>query len=215
MQTYADIKAALAILYGPYVGNNFISTDTGSPTDIAILLRLANNRILSKPIEWPFQQETTTIALVGGQMTYDLRTNIPDVKSVYQLFGVNQNQEHPYRPNYEANIIPATGYTIRNKILVFTGNTPSSGNFSVQYKSKWMVKNAAGARKQDFENEDDYSVLDDDNVNLLLWMVGEFVQWKADVASSERKKEVKDWLAEAYGDLRDYNENTSQIHYML
>ncbi len=212
--TYADIKNQISALYDPYVSAGFVSAVGGSPAQIGYFLRFINNRISAKPIEFEFLKQTSPITLTGAS-TYDLGTLFPDLYSVYQLFGTSPQQEAPYYPNYDGNVTPITGYTLKGKTLIFTGNQLFNGSVNLQYKSKWLVKDADGNRKLDFTNDTDITVLDDNQVNVLIFGVGQFVNWKTDTVSSERKAEINSWFKEAFDDLVSYNPQTSSTHTML
>lgn len=212
--TFADIKTLLSYLYGPYVGKGFINTTSGSVTEVAYLLQLVHDRIASYPNEWEFLKETGSITLTGAS-TYNLRSSFADLRSVYQIYGINSNQDHPFLPNFEANITPATGYSLRDATLIFTGNIPGSGTMTIQYKSAYMVKSAGGTRKLNFTADDDYSVLLDNDINVLIFGVGEYINWKSDVVSQERRREIKEWFKEAFTNLLLLNANTNQSISML
>lgn len=211
--TYGELSLAAAALYGQYV-TKFVNATSGSPTELAILLRMVHNRIAAYPCEFEFLKETGTITM-NGASSYNLRTLFPDFRSLYQLFNVNQNQEHPFVPNYEANVIPADSYSIRGTTLYFAGTLPASGTPGIQYKSQWLVKNAAGVRQRDFLAEDDVSVLDDADTNVLLFGLGDYVQWKADVKSQDRKLQVAAWFKEAFDNMTSQNVMSHQLTSML
>ena len=198
MPTWSDIKTVCQTIYSRYVNKGFIEMSSGSPTELAILVDLVHGQILDQPFEWDFLKEIGTITATGAT-TYDLKTLFPDFHSIYQVFGINDNQDHPFSPNYEANIVPADSWTIRGNTLVFTGNAPSSGTFKIQYKSKYLVKNSAGTRKQYLEDDADYSVVSSRNV--LIYGVGEFVEWKADEASDRKQNFVHDKFVVALNNL--------------
>jgi len=183
---YGDIKTIVQTMYGQYVGAGKLIEDTsGSPTALAVLFDLVHNRISNYPREWEFLKETGTLTLTGAS-SYNLVTTFPSLKSVYQIYGISTNQDSSYLPNYEANILPIdNSHSLRNKTLIFTGNAPQSGTATIQYKSKYMVKNAAGTRIQYFTKDTDTTVLDD--VNLLIFGIGEYIDWKADSKSQERR----------------------------
>lgn len=208
--TYEEIKILAETLFGQYISKGFINTTSGSPTAIALLLHLAGNRIAGMPEELECLKETGTITLTGAT-SYNFRTSYPDFRSVYQVYGINENQAHPFVPNYEANVIPAQAYSIRGITLYFSGTAPTSGTLRFQYKSQYMVKSAAGVRKRYFEADDDYSVLDDVDINALIFGLGDFVQWKTDIKSKDRKEEVKTWHAEAIQNIINFNVNTKQL----
>lgn len=211
---WTDLKTIIETLYPQYVGaGSLIEPTSGSPTNLAILLDLVHNRIANYPYEWPFLKVTSTFTLTGAT-SYNLATLFPDLRSVYQIYGINTNQDEQYLSNKDGNIFPITNaYTLKDKTLYFTGNAPTSGTATIQYKSKWMVKNAAGSRKKYFEDDDDVTILDDENV--LVFGVGTFVNWAADDASQERRKEVKEWFLEAWNNLLLHPEQTNQVNSML
>lgn len=214
MTQWTDLKSIVISLYGQYVGSgNLIETDAGSPSQLALIFDLVHNRIVNYPFELPCLKVTSTITLTGAS-SYDLSVLFPDLKSVYQIYGINANQESGYLSNYEGNIVPMdNAYTIKGKTLYFTGTAPATGTAYIQYKSKWMVKTAAGVRQKYFLNDDDVTVLDDEN--LLVFGAGQFINWQSDDAAKERRKEVKEWFNEAWNSLILHPEQTNQINSLL
>lgn len=212
--SWEEIKASINALYSQYVGSgNLIETDSGSPTQLAIIVNLVHNRIINYPINWSFLKETGTITLTGAS-SYNLATLFPDLQSVYQIYDGTLYTEKGYVPNYEANVSPIQeAYTLRGKTLIFTGNAPVGGTLSIQYKSKYMVKTAAGVRQKFFQNDDDVTVLDDES--LLVWLTGEFINWTSDDTAVQRREEVRNWSKEAFSNLILGNENINQITSML
>lgn len=211
---YGDIKNICANLYTSYVGNSFIETSAGSPTEFALYLQFVNNRIASYAQDFEFCKETGSVTLTGAT-SYNLKTLYPDFLTMYQGYGVNQNQEHPYYPNYIANVTPAEGFTLKGSLLIPTGNSPATGTFNFQYKSQYLVKDSQGVRKLNFTDDTDVSVLDDADINILIFGVGSYISWKADVASAQRKQEIKDWYQEAFNNLILRNQHTNQTHSVL
>lgn len=212
--TWADLQTLLTYLYGPYVGNDFINSSSGSPTELALLCQLANNRIATMPaVELECLKITSTITLTGATF-YNLKTLFPDLRSVYQIYGINSNMDHPYRPNYESNVTPLEGWTVKGKTLYFTGNAPT-GTANIQYKSQYLVESASGTRKLNFTADDDISVLDEADINALVFGVGEFVNWRVDTASQERKAEIKLWFKEAITNLGLTNVASHQLTSMI
>jgi len=211
---YSDIKTFLSNFYSPFIETAYIDFDSATPSEGAIYLRMVNNRIVSKPFEFEFSKEIGSIPLTGSP-TINLATSYPDLLTVYQVYGVNDNQQENFLPNNIANITPVQGYSIRGKTLYFSENVPSSGTLHFQYKSQYMVKDASGNRKLDFAEDDDYSVLDEAHINLLLFGFGEFVNWKSDELSAGRRKQIMDWVLEAFGDVMSTNINTNQLDSLL
>lgn len=216
MTTYATLKTVFQTIYGAYVGaGNFIESDSGTPTELAILLNLVHNRIMSAPNKWPFAIETADITATGST-TYDLNTLLPGFRSIHQVYGIDTNAESEYFGNSQANITDREGWTIKNGQLIFTGTTPTSGTtFKVQYQSSYMVKDSSGVRKQYFTADDDVSVLNVADENVLFFGVGEFVQWKTDEVSRDKRREVKLWFSEAWENLRLRREVDVPVKSML
>jgi len=212
--TWEQIQESIAVLYGQYVGaGGFVESSSGTPTALALLANLLHNRILNYPQNFSFLKETTTFALTGAT-SYDLSVLFPDYRNLYQLFDANENKSFDFAPNYDANIIPLTdGYTVKGKILTFTGSFPTSGTIGIQYKSKYMVKDSTGVRKKFFEDDSDVTVLDDEN--LLIWGMGEYINWSADDSAKEKRQDVRGWFKEAWTNLFLDNENINQVGSML
>lgn len=211
---WSEIQTVAQYLYGPYIGSGGFIGTTGSPTELAYLMQLVMNRITSYPHDFPFLKRTGTITLTGAT-SYDLRTLIPDFRSSWQMYGVNPNQEHPYLSNDVANITPAVGYTIKGTTITFTGNIASSGTATIQYKSMWMVLSSGGTRKLNFTDDSDTTVLDDADINVLLFGLGQFVNWKSDTQSKERRADINAWFNEAWTNLILHNENAHQQRTLL
>lgn len=211
--TWEQLKTACQTIYSQYIGNGkLIDSDSGSPTQLALLVSLVHNKIANYSQEFEFLKVDGIITLTGAN-SYDLGVLFPDFKSLYQVYGVYDNQEATYYPNNEANITPCEGYTIKGKTLYFTGSFKTSGTIKIQYKSKYLVKDIAGNRKKYFEDDTDYSVLD--NENLEIFGIGEFVQWKADTKAKERRDDVKVWFKEAWEELLVDNVQTKQVDSIL
>lgn len=149
--TWEEIKLAIQTIYGQYVGSGKLidDTDNGStPSALAILVNLVHNRVVGYPAELNCLKETGTITLTGASSS-NLKTLLPSLKSVYQVYGINDNQEQEPMGNLEANITPLSGWTIKGDSLIFSGTAPS-GTATLQYKSKYMVKDSTGTRQQYF-----------------------------------------------------------------
>lgn len=216
MTSWETLQSAIQALYVQYVGSgSVIENSSGSPTVEALLMDLVHNRIVGYPYDWDFLKVTGTLTLTGAS-SYNLKTTFPDLKSVYQIYGIQENQDQQYLPNYEANIVPTdNGFTLKGNTLVFTGNTPSGGSATIQYKSLYMVKDSGGTRKQYFTSTSDESVLESSDMNVLLFGFGQYVNWKSDSKSKEQRDNVAVWFKEAWQNLLMENKNTSQVHSML
>lgn len=214
MYTWEQLKLAIQTLYPQYVGNGKIveNDDDGlTPSALAILVDLVNNRIVSNPNEFEFLKETDTMTL-DGSTSYDMGTLFPGFKSLFQNYGIDQNQSVFYFGNTEGNITPIDGYTMKGNSLIFTGTAPPSGEATVQYKSKYAVKDSAGDRQQFFLDDADYTVFD--NPNLIIFGVGEFINWLSDTKEQDRKAEIHNWWNEALDDLILHGKQTNQLDNM-
>lgn len=215
MITYANLKSTIKAMYGGWVGaGDFIEDSSGSPTDLALLLDLVNSEVASYPNEWEFMKEVYTITF-DGSTSYNLRTLIPDFITIYQLYGINDNQEHPFYPNYEANIFPTDGWSMRGDTLIFSGNEPTSGTAYIQYKSQYLVKNAAGTRKQFFEADTDYSILNPADIGILHFGVGEYIDWSINEKSNQKRNKISNKYEKAFQRMLLRNTNSRQIGSML
>lgn len=214
--TWEEIKLAIQTIYGQYVGSGKLidDTDNGStPSALAILVNLVHNRVVGYPAELNCLKETGTITLTGAS-SYNLKTLLPSLKSVYQIYGINDNQEQEPMGNLEANITPLSGWTIKGDSLIFSGTAPS-GTATLQYKSKYMVKDSTGTRQQYFLADADYTVLDASDCNILIFGVGQFINWSSDEEAQNRKDQIKDWYNEAWTNLILHPSQTSQLHSLL
>lgn len=215
MITYESLKSTAIALYGAWVGSGaLIESDSGSPTTLSLYFDFVNSEIAANSQDFEFTKETGTITLTGAT-SYNLSTLFPDLISVYQVYGINSNQEQQYFPNYEANLYPFQGYTIKGNSLILTGENPSSGTLTIQYKSQYLVKNAAGTRKQYFENDDDYSVLDFADKNVLIFGIGEYITWKTDEQSAIQRDRVTGWYQKAFNNMLLRTNPSHQITSML
>ena len=216
--TWEQIKLVCSTIYSQYVGSGKIiddnNGDTTTPSSLAIIMDLVSNSLASYPLDFDFAQETGTITL-DGSTYYDLTTLFPGIKSVYQIYGINDNQDQEFFSNREGNITPYEGYTIRGKKLYFTGTNPNGGTAKIQYKTNYLVKSAAGVRQKYFLNDDDYTVLDDDQFNYLIFSLVDYINWKSDSETKDRKDEIKEWKAEAWRNILLANQQTKQITSML
>lgn len=214
--TWEQIKQTIQVIYSPYVGAGKLIDDTDdglSPSQLSLLVNLVHGRISSFPIDFEFCKETGTLPLTGAS-SYNLATLFPGFKTIFQVYGINQYQEHQFYGNGEANITPLDGWTMKGKTLVFTG-TPPTGTAQVQFKSSFMVKNSSGTRQQYFLAEDDVSVLDDDSVGFIIFGLGDYINWSSDTENQDRKAEVKDWFKEAMNNLVLNNGNSKSLDSML
>jgi len=186
--TWSQIKQHLAVLYGEYVGSGgFIESDAGSPSELAILCNLVHTQIIGIPQDFEFLKVDATIALTGAT-SYNIRTTYPDYAGTYQVYGLNDRQEEPFVSNRDANIgLYNRGYTLKNGVLIWSDYLPQSGTLNLQIKSSYMVKSAAGARKPFFTLDDDTTVLPFEHIDALLHGVGQFVNWKTDDNSKQRR----------------------------
>ena len=212
--TWEELKLAIQVIYSTYVGSGKLIDDTDNgttPSSLAILAYLACNRITNYPVEFDCLKVTSTISLTGAS-SYDLKTLFPDLKSVYQIYGINENQDVIYFSNKEGNITPIDGCTIKGDTLIFTGVSPT-GTATIQYKSKYAVKTVADVRQKYFLADTDYTVFDDEN--LIVFGIGEFINWYTDSKEQDRKAEVHNWFLEAKNNLILHNKNTAQISSFL
>lgn len=202
MTTYGELKTMAKTLYGNSVGaGNFIESDSGSPSQLAMFFHFIHSRIVGYPHTFPFCKIIGTITSTGAT-EYNLGTLFPDFLSLYQVFEIDENQEHTHFGNSDGNTTTVDGWHLRNKMLIFTGTPPASGStFKIQYKSQYLVESSAGVRKEFFEDEDDVSVLDIADVNVLIFGIGSYVNWNTDEVSKEKRLETKDWFQEAWTNL--------------
>jgi hypothetical protein len=213
---WSELKEVIGILFPAYIGSGKLidDTDNGStPSALASLVNLVNNSISSYPLEFNCLRETGTITLTGAT-TYNLKTLLPGLKTIYQVYGIDQYKDHSFFSNNDANITPIDGYTVRGDSLIFTGTAPS-GTVTIQYKSKYLVKNTAGTRQQYFLADTDYSCLDEDDINVLIFGVGKYINWNSDSESQERKEEVKAEYKDAFNNLILNNKQSNQLQSLL
>lgn len=165
-----------------------------------MMLFLIGNRVAAYPKDWDFLKVNGTVTLTGAT-SYNLKTLLTGYLGLYQVYGIISNAEVTYSANNVANITSAPVYTIKNGILTFSGTAPASGTLRVQYRSQFMVEDSSGTRKKYFENSEDVSVLPDADLNVLIFGVGEYVEWKRDTTSEEKKAQVKGWFNDAWDNL--------------
>lgn len=214
--TWEELKLALSTLYPQYIGSGKLidNTDNGvTPSALAILVNLVNNRISGYPLDFNCLREVYTLTLTASS-TYNLRTLVPGLKTVYQLYGIDSNQQHSFYGNAEANLTPVDGWSVRGNSLYFTGTTPT-GTALLQYKSKYLVKTVADVRQQYFLADTDYSALDDDDINVLVFGVGQYITWNSDSENQDRKTEVNNWFKESFNNMILNNKNSNQLNSMM
>lgn len=61
----------------------------------------------------------------------------------------------------------------------------------------------------------DYTVLDASDCNILIFGVGQFINWSSDEEAQNRKDQIKDWYNEAWTNLILHSSQTSQLHSLL
>lgn len=201
MITYESLKNSAQALYGSWIGAGaLIESDSGTPTTLASYFDFVNSEIGAHPHEWKFLKETSTITLTGAS-SYNLRTLFPDLISVYQIYVTNSAQDFPNVSNYEANRLVLDGYTIKGDLLIPGSNFPTTGTINIQYKSQYLVKDVDGNRKQFFEEADDYSVLEFADKNVLIFGLGEWVNWKTDEQSQAQKDKISEKYNKAFDSM--------------
>lgn len=199
---YSELKTTCQTLYGNNLGSgSFVESDAGSPSELALLFHLIHGRIIGAPKRWDFATIIGTITSTGAS-SYNLKTLFPGFLVLDQVFGLDANSESSYFGNMDANITPIDGWTLRNKQLTFTGAIPPAGTIiQIQYITQYLVEDAAGTRKKYFTEEDDVSVIDDADINVLIMGIGELIEWKTDEVSSQKRKDTHNWFQEAWNNL--------------
>lgn len=214
---YNTIKTTIKATYGSYIKKNgFIEPEAGTPSELQVLLNLVNSNLVSKPQVFPFEKKTTTID-VNGRNKIDLKTEIPDLISVYQIYGARDNLDEKFRPNDEANVTPLRGYTLKNRVLIFTGDKEISNEskITIQYRSQYLVEDSSGNRKQMFERADDRSVIPFGHQNVLIYGLSEHVHWNTDAVSENQQTFIQRKYQMALDNLLNYQEQDNQIKSML
>lgn len=195
--TWESLQNQALILYGKYVGSNsFVESDSGSPSDLALLFDMVNQEIAANPgMPEYFKRKVGAEITLTGASTIDLRSEFPDYCGFYQFYGINEYRDQLNVSQSERNILRENqGYTVNNGILYLSDGFPTSGTYKIDYRSSYMVENSSGVRKEFFENDTDVSVLLPIHKRALLMGVGKYVNWKADNASKAQRNFI---LAEA------------------
>lgn len=217
--SWEQIKLTILGLFPAYVGSGKLiddQEDGNTPSALSLLVNLVHNQISGYPVNFNCLMEKGTINL-DGSLTYNLKTLFPDLKTVKQLYGLNQNQSQTFFGNKEANITPVDGWTVIGNNLVFTGydtNGPT-GTAKLLYKSNYLVKDENGNRQRFFLTDSDYSVLDEDDINVIIFGIGQFINWNSDSESQDRKKEVNSWYIDARNNMVLNNKNSDQVDRLL
>ncbi len=150
--------------------------DTAFDQELVRYAQFTNDEIVLHPFKFNFQLEDYTLTL-DSSGEYDLSTLIPDYQVVNQIHGdVVPGDVLDYRQLTRANELSEGGvwFSIKGKTLLVNGLT--SGTVTIQYYSKWLVKDSSGVRKAIFTEEDDVTVLD--NPQLLIEGIIRFVKRK-------------------------------------
>jgi len=173
--TWSEVKEIIVDLYPAIIQSKFINPDSG---ELGSYARLANNMIANYPHRFKFTKDTHSLTLTGAT-SYNLKTLIPGLSKVYQIMGINDNTDEVELPEYEGSISSASNFYLRNGVLYFTGNNPTSGTATIVYKSKYLVYDKDDdSRKLNFEDDDDYSAIPDEQIMTLISIISLFIDWK-------------------------------------
>lgn len=207
--TWSTIKSTLSTLYGEYFGSGgFVESEAGSPSEAAILCNLVHQQIVTIPQDFEFLKRDVTLSLTGAT-SYNIRTSYPDYAGTYQIYGLNNRQDEAFISNRDANIgLYNNGYTLKNGVLYWSNFLPQTGTLNLQIKSSYMVKDSSGTRKTFFSADDDVTVLPFEFVPILYHGVGQFINWRTDEASKQRKEFVDQQFATYMENLRNNHEQT-------
>jgi len=212
--TYENIKSQILILYGKYVKNNgFVEPDSGNPTEVALLIDLVHQEIASNPgmPEYFKRKVGATITLTGAS-TINLRTLFPDYAGVYQIYGLNDYVDQLNVSQGDRNLLKENqSYSVTNGILYLAEGYPTSGTLLIDYRSSFLVEDAAGNRKQFFTEEDDVSVLFPIHIWAILTGIGNYVNWKADNQSKAQRDFLQIKYNTALESLFLYNEQDNAL----
>jgi hypothetical protein len=173
--TYAAIKAILSNM-APQAVRGIVSTTGGSPaSELALYLRMINNRIAAQTHKFSWTIRTYTLTLTGAT-EYDLATLIPDLQLVRLVTGTQV-------PNGVATYVPDSdlyrrtwgpyAFTIQNKVLKFD-TPPLSGTLIIPYHTFYLVKTSGGTYQLDFSADTDVSVVPEEHTNMLIEGAMEF-----------------------------------------
>ena len=212
--TWENIKAQLIILYSKYAGTNgFIETESGNPTDLAMLVDLVHQQINSNPGNPDyFKRKVGQTVTLTGATSYDLRTLFPDYMGIYQVYGINDYEEQVNVSQGTNNLLRHNeSYSVTNGVLYLAEGYPSTGTLKIDYKSAYMVEDSSGNRKQFFTDVTDVSVLLPNHIWVLLLGVGQYVNWKADNASKAQRDFVHTQFAIAEQSLFLHQEQENSI----
>lgn len=162
--TWEAIKNVLVGLMPEAFNQQFVS-QTGAPSELELYARITNQEIASYPHKFSFQEEEYTLTL-NSTGEYDLATLIPGYGVIKQIYG---GSAYPGQP---VGIKPLTEYNSHTGGIMAAMKSKStlllrgleSGTIKIVYYSKYLVKDSTGSRKLDFEDDDDYSVLENSQV---------------------------------------------------
>lgn len=209
------LKSTLIVLYGKFVKNNgFVEPDSGSPTELAILVDMVHQEIASNPgMPDYFKRKIGAEITLTGASSIDLRALFPDYCGFYQLYGVNEYREQINVSQGDRNILLENqGYSVNNGILYLSDGFPTSGTMKIDYRSAWLVEDANGNRKQYFEDDTDVSVLLPNHLFVLQMGVGAYVNWKTDQKSKAQRDFVLGKAAVAMESLFLHTEQDKSIN---
>lgn len=213
---YSEIKTAVQAVFGSYVKNGgFVESDSGSPSELAVLLHMVHSRVVAYPREYDFLLVPETITSTGAT-SYNLKTLFPDLLSVSQIWGLDVNRPHTHVGRQDGNFTEIRGWYVKNKVLYFSGAVPTTGTIiKLDYKSQYMVLDSSGNRKKYFTEDDDESVLDEADINVLIMGLSNYVNWKVDEVSQNKRAETIDWFSEAWTNLTLRDDVSTPIDSLL
>ena len=211
---WGDIKPQLILLYSKYVKNNgFVEPDSGSPTELDLLVNLVCQQLSSSPgMPQYYKRKVGATVTLTGASEINLKALFPDYTGIYQVYGINDYVSQTNVSQSDRNILLENqGYSVNNGILYISNGYPTTGTLKIDYRSGYMVEDSAGNRKQYFENDTDVSVLLPDHNWALLTGVGPYVNWKADNASKAQRDFIQTQFIIAQETMFLYNEQSESI----
>lgn len=176
--TWAELKVFFSNM-APQAISGIIQATSGSPTELALYIRMGNNRLASIPHKFSWLLRDYTLTLTGAS-EYNLRTLIPDLVRVRYVTGSalpNNVATYVSGGDFYRRVFGSGVMTIQNNILKFD-TPPTSGTLTIPYYSNYLVVDDSGVRKLDFVDDTDASIIPIEHQQLLIEATHEWIQRK-------------------------------------
>lgn len=177
--TYAEIKTLFSSM-APQAIKGIVNSSSGSPTsELGLYARLVHNKIAAQAHKFSWTIRSYNLTLTGAD-SYDLATLIPGLQMVRLVTGSdvpNGVATYAKDVDFYRRILGSYEFTIQNKVLKFNV-PPSSGTLVIPYHTYYLVKDNGGTYKLDFTADTDVSLVPEEQINMLIEGMMEYVYRK-------------------------------------